>query len=308
MKTMPMSVNAAAHARCCDAANGDRAFTWTTNVGGDYFATLGFTLHEGRWLEAADLRHPTRVCLVDDEFARRYWPAGGALGQRLFWGSEVGADADAFTIVGVVGAARQAALGESLQQGAVYFPYGHGPFNNDLFVVARTQTDSASFGATLQRVVRAVDPEVAFSDVRPMESRVASSLAAQRTPALLAGLFASVAVLLTAIGTYGLLSYAVAQRRREIGVRLALGARPGQVSREFVTLALRLLAVGMTLGLLGSWWTGRAMQAFLFRVPGFDGATLAMTVLLLGSMALVACLVPAWRAARISPMRALADD
>jgi hypothetical protein len=281
---------------------------YSYGVGGDYFAALGFALHEGRWLDAADMRSPTRVCVVDDDFARRYWPAGGALGRRLFWGSEIGKDADAFTVVGVVGAVKQASLSESEQQGAVYFPYGHGPINNDLFVVARTRTDHASFGATLEQVVRSVDPEVAFSDVRPMEGRVAPSLAAQRTPALLAGLFASVAVLLTAIGTYGLLSYAVAQRRREIGVRLAMGARPSQVSGQFVTLALRLLATGMALGLLGSLWAGHAMRSLLFRVPGFHGETFALTALLLGAIALAACLIPAYRATRMSPMQALADE
>jgi predicted permease len=281
---------------------------YSYGVGGDYFATLGFALREGRWLDAADMRRPTKVCVVDDDFAARYWPKGGALGQRLFWGSEVGADADAFTVVGVVGAAKQAALSESQQQGAVYFPYGHGPINNDLFVVAKTQTEYASFGATLQQVVRAVDPEVAFSDVRSMENRVASSLAAQRTPALLAGLFACVAVLLTAIGIYGLLSYAVAQRRREIGVRLALGARPNQVSRQFMTLAMRLVAVGMGLGLLGSLWAGQVMQSLLFRVSGFHGVTLALTVALLGTIGLIACVVPAYRATRVSPMQALAEE
>jgi predicted permease len=281
---------------------------YSYGVGGDYFATLGFVLHEGRWLDAGDMRGRARVCVVDDDFARRYWPAGGALGRRLFWGSEIGADSDAFTVVGVVGAAKQAALSDSQQQGAVYYPYGYGPISNDLFVVARAEAADASLGGTLQRVVRAVGPGVALSDVRLMENRVSSSLAARRTPALLAGLFACVAVLLTAIGTYGLLSYAVAQRRREIGVRLALGARPSQISWQFVSLALRLLAVGMVLGLLGSWWAGHAMQAVLVRVPGFHRETLVLTAALLGAIALVACLAPAYRATRISPVRALADD
>ena len=281
---------------------------YSYGVGGDYFATLGFVLHEGRWLDAADMRRPERVCVVDDDFARRYWPAGGAVGQRLFWGSAIGKDADAFTVVGVVGAAKQLALSEDQQQGAVYYPYGYGPINNDLFVVARTQTADAPFAAMLQRVVRGVGPDVALSDVRPMENRVASSLAAQRTSAMLAGLFAGVAVLLTAIGTYGLLSYAVAQRRREIGVRLALGARPSQISWQFVTLALRLLTVGMALGLLGSLWAGHAMQVLLFRVPGFHAETLVLTAVLLGAIALVACLAPAYRATRLSPIRALAEE
>ena len=114
-------------------------------------------------------------------------------------------------------------------------------------MVVRTDTASAPIEGTLQRVVRAVDPDAALSDVLPMEARVNSSLSAQRTPALLAGVFACIAVLLTAIGTYGILSYAVAQRRREIGVRLAMGARPGQVCRQFLNTAVRLLALGLAL-------------------------------------------------------------
>jgi predicted permease len=281
---------------------------YSYGVGGDFFGTLGFVLHEGRWLDSADMRSRARVCVVDDDFARRYWPDGGALGRRLFWGSEIAGEADAFTVVGVVGAVKQAALSESQQQGAVYYPYGHGPISNDLFVVVRTQAAHASFGATLGQAVRSVDPDVALSDVRPMESRIASSLAAQRTAALLAGLFACVAVLLAAIGTYGLLSYAVAQRRREIAVRLALGARPSQVCRQFVMLALRLLGTGMVLGLLGSLWAGHAMRSMLFRVPGSHAATLVLTAVLLGTTALVACVVPAYRATRTSPTRALAGD
>jgi predicted permease len=277
-------------------------------VGGDYFAALGFVLREGRVIEGADLRRSDGVVVVDDDFARRYWPNGGALGQRLFWGSSAGAPADAFSVVGVVGAARQAALTSEERLGAVYFPYGRGPINNDLYVVARTRTDAAHFGVTMQQVVRSVDPGVAFSDIRSMEARVTASLAAQRTPALLAGLFAGVAVLLTAIGTYGLLSYAVAQRRREIGVRLALGARPGQVSREYVSSGARLLAAGMTLGLIGSWGSGRVLKTLLFDVPGFDGQTVALTLTGLGAITFAACLVPAYRASRVSPVLALAEE
>jgi len=281
---------------------------YSYGVGGDYFATLGFVLRAGRFLEAADSRRAGRVCVVDDDFARRYWPAGGALGQRLFWGGGSGADAEPFTIVGVVGAAKQAALSEAQAQGAVYYPYGYGPSSNDLVVVARTRVPASSFGTTLQRVVRSVDPEVALSDVRPMDARVAASLLAHRSPALLAGLFACVAVLLTAIGTYGLLSYAVAQRRREIGVRLALGARPSQVCGQFVALALRLMAAGLALGVLGALLSGRAMRALLFQVPAVHPETLAATAGLMGAISLAACLVPAYRAARTAPMQALGDD
>ena len=141
-----------------------------------------------------------------------------------------------------------------------------------------------------------------------METRIADSLVARRSPALLAALFAGIALLLTAIGTYGVLSYAVAQRRREIGLRMALGARPEQVRAQFVSLALRLLAAGTILGLVGAWLTGRAMQAVLFQVPALHVATLAGAAGILGAVSLVACLLPSERAARISPMEALSEE
>lgn len=281
---------------------------YSYGVGGDYFATLGFSLRAGRFLSTADSRRVQRVCVVDDDFAHRYWPAGSAVGQRLFWGSREGSDADAFTIVGVVGAAKQAQLSESGAQGAVYYPYGHGPSNGDLFVVVRTRLPLESFGATLRNVVRKVNPEVPLTDLRPMDARIADSLVARRSPALLAGLFSGIAVLLTSIGTYGVLSYAIAQRRREIGLRMALGARPNQVRGQFVALALRLMALGMTLGILGAWMTGRAMQALLFEVPALHVATLAATAGLMGVVSLAACLLPSRRAARISPVEALAEE
>jgi ABC-type antimicrobial peptide transport system permease subunit len=115
-------------------------------------------------------------------------------------------------------------------------------------------------------------------------------------------------VLLTAIGTYGVLSYAVAQRRREIGLRMALGARPEQVRGQFVSLALRLLAAGTALGVLGAWLTGRAMQSVLFEVPPLHAPTLAGAAIILGMVSMAACLLPSDRAARISPMEALAEE
>jgi predicted permease len=281
---------------------------YSYSVGGDYFNALGFSLREGRFLNAADSRRAERVCVIDEDFARRYWPRGGAIGQRVFaGGSEPKNDAEAYTIVGVVGAVKQAGLVEDEAQGAIYYPYGH-RFDHSFFVVVRTTRLSESLGATLQKVVRTIDPEVPVNDLKPMEARIADSLIARRSPALLAGLFSGIALLLTAIGTYGLLSYAVAQRRREIGLRMALGAQPEQIRRQFVSLALRLLAAGTVLGIVGAWLTGRAMQAVLFHVPALDAATLAGAATLLGAVSLAACLLPSDRAARISPMEALAEE
>jgi predicted permease len=279
---------------------------YSYGVDGDYFAALGFPLREGRFLTADDSRRPTRVCVVDEDFARYYWPHTSALGQRLFEGSTAATDDQAFTVVGVVGAVKQAGLTDQTAQGAVYYPYAL-RMDGSLFVVVRTSLRPEPLGAALQEAVRRIDPEVPVNDLRSMDTRIADSLVAQRSPAFLVGIFSLIAVLLVGVGTYGVLSYAVAQRRREIGVRMALGARPGQIRSQFLALALRLLVAGTILGAIGAWLTGRAMQTLLFQVPPLHVATLAAAAGIIGAVSLVACLLPSQRASRISPVEALAD-
>ena len=275
-------------------------------VGGDYFGALGFSLRAGRFLTADDSRRSARVCVVDEDFARYYWPDGKVLGQRLFEGSEEGKDADAFTIVGVVGSVKQEGLTEDAAQGAIYYPYF---FNEDrLFVAVRTGVSPDSLALRLQEAVRQIDPDLPVNDIRSMETRIADSLATRRSPALLAVLFSGIALLLTAIGSYGVLSYAVAQRRREIGVRMALGARPEQIRSQFFSFGLRLLCFGTALGVLGAWLAGRAMQAVLFHVPALDFAVLGGATAVMAVVCLAACLLPSHRAARVSPMEALAAE
>jgi predicted permease len=280
---------------------------YSYGVGGDYFRAMGFSLRAGRFLTAADSRRSERVCVVDEDFARYYWPKASAVGQRLWEGSEAGKDAEAFTVVGVVGGAKQAGLTEDEAQGAIYYPYVF-RISDSVFVTVRTSLPPESLGLALQKVVRQIDPDIPVNDLRSMETRIADSLVARRSPALLAGLFSGIALLLTAIGTYGVLSYAVGQRRREIGVRMALGAQPGQIRSQFLYLSLRLLAAGTILGVIGASLTGQAMQAVLFHVPPHNLAILAGTVGVMGLVSLVACLLPSQRASRISPMEALAEE
>lgn len=279
---------------------------YSYGVAGDYFQAMGFSLRAGRFLTAADSRSRQRVCVVDEDFARYYWPHTSPLGHLLFQGSQAGPDSEAFIVVGVVGSTKQAGLTDDAAQGAIYYPYIYRPDSN-IFVAVRASARSESLRLTLQKVVREIDPELAVNDIRSMDDRIADSLVARRSPALLAGLFSGIALLLTAIGTYGVLSYTVAQRRREIGVRMALGARPEQIRRQFFSIALRLLSIGMILGVLGAWLTGHAMQAVLFHVPAFDLATLALAASIMGLVSLIASLLPCHRAARVSPMEAIAD-
>ncbi len=276
---------------------------YSNGVSGDYFSALGIPLREGRFLTSADSHRSERVCVVDEDFARRYWPKGGALGQRVFQGSDSD-DAKLFTIVGIVGVVKQAELTEPRGQGAVYLPFLYRDAWN-IFAATRTNQRPEAFAETLRKLVRATDPELAIDDLRSMDTRIAESLITRRSPALLAGIFAGVALLLAAIGTYGVLSYAVAQRTREIGIRMALGAQTKQIGAQFLSLGLRLLAAGTILGLMGAWWAGRAMQSVLFDVPTLHVATLLGTALVMTAVSLVACFIPARRATKVDPVIAL---
>ncbi len=274
-------------------------------VHGDYFSALGINLREGRFLTSADSHHVERVCVVDEDFARRYWPNGGALGQRIALGDEKD-DAQLFTIVGVVGAVKQAALTEAQGQGAVYLPYASDRGDHaSIFVVTRTSQRPEAFAETLRKLVHAAHPLLAVDNIRSMDTRIADSLTTRRSPALLAGVFAIVALLLAAIGTYGVLAYAVAQRRREIGIRMSIGAQRHQIGVQFLSLGLRLLAAGTILGLVGAWLAGKAMQSVLFDVPALHVPTLLVTAFVMTAVSSVACFIPARRATLVDPVQAL---
>jgi len=280
---------------------------YSYGVGGDYFRAMGFRLLAGRFLTAADSRRHERVCVVDEDFARRYWPYTSPLGQQLFEGSQPGPDSEAFTVVGVVDSVKQAGLTDEAAQCAVYYPYIYRPERN-IFLVARASVPTDSLQFTLQRVVREMDSGLAVNDIQNMNERIADSLVARRSPALLAGMFAAIALLLTGIGTYGVLSYAVAQRNREIGVRMALGAQPSQIRTQFLALGLRLVIAGLALGSAGAWVMGRVMQAVLFHVTALRTLVIGCGASVMAVIALVACLVPARRAALVSPMRVLTEQ
>src|SRR5256884_6264529 len=277
-------------------------------VNGKYFSALGIDLRKGRFLTSADSHRAERVCVVDEDLARRYWPNGGALGQRIALGDEKD-DARMFTIVGVVGAVKQAALTEAQGQGAVYLPYASDRDEHaSIFVVTRTNQRPEAFAETLRKLVHAAHPLLAVDNIRSMDTRIADSLITRRSPALLAGIFAGVALLLAAIGTYGVLSYAVAQRTREIRIRMALGAQREQIGAQFLSLGLRLLAGGTVIGLIGAWLAGRAMQTGLFDVPPLHLAILLGAATIMSAVSLIACLIPARRATMVDPMIALRTE
>jgi ABC-type antimicrobial peptide transport system permease subunit len=268
---------------------------------------MGFSLREGRFLTGADSRRGERVCLVDQDFARYYWPNSSALGHRLFQNSEAGPDSEAFTIVGVVASVKQSGLTDDAAQGAVYYPYIYRPDGN-VFVAVRGSVQPESLGTAFRNAVRRLDPGLALTDIQTMDGRITDSLVTRRSPAMLAVAFSAIALLLVAVGTYGALSYAVAHRRREIGLRMALGARPEQIGGHFLWFALRLLAGGMILGTVGAWMTGQAMRAVLFHVPTYSPEVITGSAAVIAAISVFACLLPAVRAARVSPVQALAGQ
>lgn len=279
---------------------------YSYGVGGDYFTAMGFQLQAGRFLTQDDAERSARVCVVDEDFAREYWPGSDALGHRLFQGSSAGKDNDAFTVVGVIRPVRQAGLTDETAQGAVYYPVSLWD-DSRLFLVLRTSAEPERFSPALMKLVRSADPELPMSDIRTMEMRVDDSVTAYRSAVWLAGIFSTIALLLTAVGTYGVMSFAVEQQRREIGLRMALGARPGDVARQFLLLALKLFVAGAVLGVIGVWSTGWLMESLLFHIPAFYPAAVAGA---LGSILLVstmACLLPSLRASRVSPLEVMTE-
>jgi predicted permease len=278
----------------------------TGGVTGNFFAALGIPLREGRLLTGDDTARGERVCVIDEVVARYYWGGQSPLGAKLINGAPSDKEPP-FTIVGVVGRVKQNDLADAQDRGSVYFPYAHYAASYVTFSVRTTQAPE-SVGPAIRAAVLRLDPDLPVTDLKTLGARIDDSLAGRRSPLLLAGLFAGVALVLAGVGLYGVLAYAVAQRRREIGVRMALGARQDQIRTQFLGLGARLVVAGTALGILGAWLTGRAMGSMLYGVGAVHPGILALAAAVLIGIALLACTLPAVRAARVSPMEALRGD
>ena len=273
-----------------------------STVAGDLFTALGIPLVKGRFIDGDDIRAGRMVCVVDEDFASRYWPDGDAIGHGIT--NDMAPNAVFFTIVGIVGAVKQTDLADQRANGAVYLPYT-GSGNPMLMLALHASQDTASLGPSLLASVARLDKELTVADLMTMQERVDHSLAGRRLSLALASVFAGISLVLAALGIYGVLAYAVAQRRREIGVRMALGARPEQILLQFLRLGAGILAVSLPLGCAGALLVTRAMTGFLYGVGPANLTVLGVTAATLGFVAMLACLIPAQRGAQVSPAEAL---
>jgi predicted lysophospholipase L1 biosynthesis ABC-type transport system permease subunit len=253
------------------------------------------------------------AAIVDERLARKFWKGADAIGKRIFLPSDMeslGKITEKTKFITVVGVVRTVELyGPAAPQesvGAYYFPFAQSPARA-LTLVMRTAADAGQVTAAVRREIAAIDPELPFYGVKSMNQRLNDTVVNRRTPMVLAVFFGSVAVFLAAIGIYGVLAYQVSQRRREIGIRMALGSEP----RRIFTLVLRegagMVAIGFAAGLAGAFAVRGVMQAQLYGVGALDPVVLGTVAITLGLVALLACAVPARRAARVDPLIALSD-
>lgn len=266
-------------------------------VNENYFSALRIPLLRGRNFTAQEVRQSTPVVIVSQQLADQVFPNEDPLGKRLI----LAIGDKRYEIVGVTGDVRHRALSASPAP-TMYLPtFEIGSTN----LVIRTKTDPSSIAGSLRKEVLAVDPEQPIAAVRPMTALIDASTSSQRYNMMLLGLFAVLAVVLAATGIYGVMSYTVAQRTHEIGVRMALGARRFDVLKIVLRQGMMLAIIGVVLGLLGAYAFTRVMASFLFEVTARDPITFAVVSALLLAVAFFACLVPALRATKVDPLVAL---
>jgi predicted permease len=270
----------------------------------EFFTTLGTPLLRGRFFSIGDGPAAPPVAIVNDAMARRGWPGHDPVGRRVKFGPQ-DSDGPWYTVVGVVGDMRRQGLErEALPQMFVSLAQSHPP-SNVTFFIRTSSDDPLTMAGALRAAVRRVEKDAPVFGVTPLAQRLGTYLTQRRFQTSLLTGFSLVALLMAAVGIYGLIQYSIATRTQEIGLRMAIGAQAGDILRMVIREGLTLSLIGVAIGLVGAWWLGRAGSSLLFGVAAGDPLTFTAVSLLLTAVATAACYFPARRAMRIDPIRAL---
>jgi putative ABC transport system permease protein len=268
-----------------------------------YFETLGVPLLRGRLFNDQDLEKSPLVAIVDQAFVDRHFPTEDPIGR----GIDIGNGSDGYhEIVGVVGSVHHEGLDQNPNP-TMYVPYRQDIFSG-MWILARTSGDPAQLAGAARQTVRAIDPALPAYGMGPLTEAVTESVAQRRFSMLLLTLFAGIALFLAAVGLYGVVAYAVTQRTQEIGVRMAIGARPADVLRLVVGDGLKLATIGVVLGIGVALAMARVIESMLFEVEPYDAASYGAVAAVLLAIAALACYVPARRAMRVDPLVALRQE
>jgi putative ABC transport system permease protein len=272
------------------------------SVTAGYFEAMATPLVRGRYFGESDREDTLPVAIVDERLAARLWPGKDPIGKGLRRG-----DSARYTVAGVVQDVRFESLASQADTlGTAYFPHTQAPPTGRLrWIAIKTRTDPAGVVRALRSVLMAIDPDLPLSDVQTMTQRMAGSVMPQRLAMALAGMFGVVALCLSALGIYGVLAYVVAQRRREIGIRLALGSTARGIFRLVFGEGVALAAGGVVLGLTGALAVARVLEGHVFGVDPLDPIVLGAVSVTTGLVALLACVAPARRATRVDPVHTL---
>jgi putative ABC transport system permease protein len=260
----------------------------------DYFRMMAIPLLKGRAFATSDADGASDVVIINEIMSRLFWPDQDPLGKRISFGDS------GLTVVGVVGNIKHG-LGAELEPD-IYFPFES---SRTMILVARTESDAMAMAAPLRALVHSIDKDQPIENFRTMEQVVSSSVAQSRSLTIMLGVFASLALALAAVGVYGVVSFSVTQRTREVGIRMALGAQPGDIVRLVLRQGMTLALIGVAVGVLGSFAVTRAISGLLYHVSATDPITFIVISLLLTCVALVASFIPARRATKVDPMVAV---
>jgi putative ABC transport system permease protein len=269
-----------------------------------YFSTMHVPLLRGRWFADREMRELSDVVIINQAMARQYFPGQDPLGKRvLIMMGDPREHPPGTEIIGIVGDVRSADL-VTPSRAMSYWPHPQLAYGSMTFIM-RTSGDPLALAPAVQHAIQSIDKDQPIADVRTMEQWLAKSLAQTRFSSMLLVVFAGVALLLAAIGIYGVMSYAVSQRTAEIGIRLALGADERGILKLIVGDGLRLAVLGLALGVALALALSRSIATQLYQTSGADPVTFATVVAVLGAVAVLASYLPARRAAHIAPIEAL---